>query len=135
MAPIVDTAQSLMVNVTASVTWEDMNAARIMCMDTSSVEPGPANSTAVGETMPQFTDNALLYIVVVLSFYAFAIVVLMVKYIQRENEEAELAFYFTEFIKRDRFQDPTYLNKQSVDFTKRILDSFYRPLEFHESCV
>ena len=46
-----------------------------------------------------------MYILFVLTFYAFSIVVLMVKYIKREREGSKLEFYYNEFVKRDWYKD------------------------------
>jgi len=54
------------------------------------------------------SHDALLYIVFVLLFYAFSIVILMVKYIRREREEAEMATYYAEFVSREKFKTPQY---------------------------
>ena len=67
--------------------------------------------------------DALMYIVVVLGFYALAMVVLMVKYVRRENQESELSYYFSEFIKRDRFQCAKYQNQRNVKAMKEALAS------------
>lgn len=81
------------------------------------------------------TPDALLYIVVVLSFYAFAMIVLMVKYVRRENQEAQLRYYYTEFIKRDKFESPRYKNRQEVEAMRRTLETIetmetiYQPAE------
>lgn len=45
--------------------------------------------------------NAYLYILFVLMFYAFSIVILMIKYIKREREGSKLEYYYNEFVKRD----------------------------------
>ena len=47
--------------------------------------------------------QAFMYIVIVLLFYAMCIILLMVQYITRENEDAELNRYFTAFVRRDRY--------------------------------
>ena len=84
--------------------------------------------TSVTSTEDDYNQpDALLYIVVVLLFYAFAMVVLMIKYIRRENQEAELSFYFTEFVKRDQFQDSRYQNKKSVEAMKTVVAELYQP--------
>ena len=44
--------------------------------------------------------NAYLYILFVLTFYAFSIVVLMVKYIKREREGNRYENYYAEFVER-----------------------------------
>ena len=45
-------------------------------------------------------SNAYLYILFVLTFYAFSIVVLMVKYIKREREGTRYESYYAEFVER-----------------------------------
>ena len=69
------------------------------CNDNTSMATGTAEPDGKGSL------DALLYIVVVLSFYAFAMIILMIKYIRRENQEAELRYIFLEFVKRDNFKD------------------------------
>ena len=44
--------------------------------------------------------NAYLYILFVLTFYAFSIIVLMVKYIKREREGTRYESYYAEFVER-----------------------------------
>ena len=44
--------------------------------------------------------NAYLYILFVLTFYAFSIIVLMVKYIKREREGNRYENYYAEFVER-----------------------------------
>ena len=67
------------------------------------------NNGADTQNMTSQTDNhtneinAFMYIVVVLLFYAISMVFFMVKYIRREEEEATLEHYFTEFVKREKF--------------------------------
>ena len=51
---------------------------------------------------------------VVLLFYAFSIVVLMVKYIRRENKEAYLRQYFDEFVAREQFQSAQARNQMCL---------------------
>lgn len=74
---------------------------------------GQANITAVPVQSSVASDhtNALLYIVCVIMFYAFSIVVLMVKYVRREREEADQRNFFNEFIKREAFHTPQFQNK------------------------
>ncbi|KAK0068648.1 hypothetical protein Bpfe_001611 [Biomphalaria pfeifferi] len=75
-----------------------------------------SSQTPAAVKLPGSLD-ALLYIVIVLMFYAFSIVVLMVKYIRREREEASLRNYYNEFVSRDKFRSAQYKNRQ---FMKRI---------------
>ncbi|RUS70542.1 hypothetical protein EGW08_021695 [Elysia chlorotica] len=88
---------------------------------TSGQTPAAA-ATDGGISMPGSLD-ALLYIVIVLLFYAFSIVILMVKYVRREREEASLRNYYHEFVSRDKFKSPQYRNKQSM---RRILGRRWR---------
>ncbi|XP_059176099.1 uncharacterized protein LOC131955833 [Physella acuta] len=75
-----------------------------------------SSQTPAAVKLPGSLD-ALLYIVIVLMFYAFSIVVLMVKYIRREREEANLRNYYNEFVSRDKFRSAQYKNRQ---FMRRI---------------
>ena len=65
---------------------------RELCVNQTSTLPRPSAGL-----------DALLYIVIVLMFYAVAMVMLMVKYVRREEEDAMLDFYYTEFVKREDF--------------------------------
>ncbi|OWF47406.1 hypothetical protein KP79_PYT08188 [Mizuhopecten yessoensis] len=56
------------------------------------------------------SNDALFYIITVLLFYACSIVILMVKYIRREKQEAEFRNYFHEYVLRDQFRQPQYQN-------------------------
>ena len=47
--------------------------------------------------------DAFLYIIVVIMFYACAIVILMIKYIQGEKNEAHYRYYYEEYVKREEF--------------------------------
>lgn len=48
--------------------------------------------------------DAFIYIVIVILFYAFSIVILMVKYMRQEAENARLEAYYLEFVKRDKIR-------------------------------
>ncbi|CAG5123566.1 unnamed protein product [Candidula unifasciata] len=48
-------------------------------------------------------------------FYAFSIVVLMVKYIRREREEANLRNYYYEFVSREKFRSAQFRNRQIMN--------------------
>ena len=61
---------------------------------------------------PTSSYDALLYIVVVLSFYACSMVILMIKYVRREKEEAQMAQYYSEFVAREQFKSPRFQVKQ-----------------------
>ena len=76
-----------------------------------------SNATEVDGTVPTDPGNdefdALMYIIIVLMFYAISMTLLMVKYIKRERQEAVLDYYFNEFVKRENF------NKKKFIFDKR----------------
>ena len=81
-------------------------------------------------------SNAWLYILFVLMFYAFSIVVLMVKYIRREREGSKLDYYYDEFVKRDWYKDKAMYDNQgrkishegrSRDITQAIVPPANRP--------
>ncbi len=61
-----------------------------------------------------------MYILFVLTFYAFSIVVLMVKYIKREREGSKLEFYYNEFVKREWYKD------------KNLYDNRGRRIQYNE---
>lgn len=50
----------------------------------------------------QTQSHAVIYIVVVLSVYAIALALLVIKYVRRERDEARLSYLYDEFIRRDR---------------------------------
>ena len=64
-----------------------------------------SNNTNNYNTRHQDNGNAYMYILFVLTFYAFSILVLMVKYIKREREGSKLEYYYQEFVKRDWYKD------------------------------
>lgn len=89
-------------------------------LDATETSPMLVSDKPCGETLSSQTPtvvklpgslDALLYIIIVLLFYVFSIVVLMVKYIRREREEATLRNYYYEFVSRDKFQSPQYSNR------------------------
>ena len=83
---------------------------------------GKDNSTTILGGTPDH-NNALLYIVTVLLFYACSIVVLMIKYIRRERVEAEYDNYYYEYVSRDKFQEPRFQNLQNVCHMMKSLTS------------
>ena len=81
---------------------------------TLTADPVTSDATTDDGQLVTFEDsNALMYIVVVLMFYATSMTLLMIKYIKREREEALLNYYFNEFVKRETF------NKNKFVFDKR----------------
>ena len=70
------------------------------------------NCEVPSKTKPTSSYDALLYIVVVLSFYACSMVILMIKYVRREKEEAQMAHYYSEFVAREQFKSPRFQVKQ-----------------------
>lgn len=97
--------------------------------------PGCSNATEEddGSVYRDNSPDAFLYFVVVLTFYAVAMTVLMVKYVRRENQEAQLSYYFHEFINRDKFNTPQYRNKQRVRAIKKTLTRFYQSVKLSDS--
>jgi hypothetical protein len=83
-----------------------------VCGNLSSSGPSTTPSSSKEGTHP----DALLYIIVVLGLYACCMVILMVKYIQRENKEARYESYFAEFVKREQFDKPRNRNKGLVRY-------------------
>ena len=76
------------------------------------IEPKTSeNETKVEETELADSTNALYYILFVLMFYAFSIVVLMIKYIRREREGSKLEYYYNEFVKREWYKDKNHYDK------------------------
>ena len=59
------------------------------------------NSSVSSSVIRNEQLNAFFYIVAVLLFYSVSIVMLMIKYIKREEQECELDFYYLEFVKRE----------------------------------
>lgn len=71
------------------------------------------------------SHDALLYIVVVLLFYALSMVILMIKYIRREREEAEMANYYAEYVSREKFRTPRY---EIQNYMRKLkLGPFHQP--------
>ena len=72
--------------------------------------------------------DAFLYIVIVLLFYAMCMVLLMVKYIKRENEEAELDKMYVDFVKREKYSKPyqqiDHRTDKMSEYVKRTLKLF-----------
>ena len=81
------------------------------------------------KTRPASSHDALLYIVVVLLFYACSMVILMIKYVRREKEEAEMAHYYNEYVAWERFKSPKY---QIQQFMKRVSKPVARKEEIPE---
>lgn len=61
-----------------------------------------------------WSNDPLFYIITVLMFYAFSIIILMVKYIRRERQEAEFDNFYYEFVSREKFQTPQFKNAQNM---------------------
>lgn len=74
-------------------------------------------------TIAHWSNDPLFYIITVLMFYAFSIIILMIKYIRRERQEAEFDNYYYEFVTRDKFQTPQFKNAQN-------LSSFLKNLQY-----
>ena len=67
--------------------------------------------------------EAFMYIVVVIVFYATSIVFLLIKYARNDDEEKNLKYQYSEFVKRERFQAPQYKNKLALERTKMCLEN------------
>lgn len=66
--------------------------------------------------------DAFIYIVAVLLFYSASIVLLMIKYVRREEHEAELDFYYLEFVKREHLPTNAFLiDKRTSPMAKYLL--------------
>lgn len=89
--------------------------------------PCPADDITTSSNA--YSYDALLYIIVVLSFYAMSMVLLMIKYIRREEEEISLDFYYTEFVKREKFRTANFKNSlalqkvSNVDMLEKMANS------------
>ncbi|XP_063426753.1 uncharacterized protein LOC134710341 [Mytilus trossulus] len=77
------------------------------------------NTTASNSVDDGAYDGRFLYIIVVLCFYGLSMVLLMVKYVRREEEEVSLDFYYTEYVKREQFNCARYQNKLLLEKTKK----------------
>jgi hypothetical protein len=67
-----------------------------------------SNATEATTENYRTSNDALLYIVTVLLFYSLSMVILMIKYIRREREEAEIAHYYSEYVSREKFKTPKF---------------------------
>ena len=77
---------------------------------TATLDDTSMTSSSLTSTADMSEDSsALMYIVVVLLFYAVCMTLLMVKYVKREREEALLNYYFNEFVKRDTFNSKKFV--------------------------
>ncbi|KAK7495071.1 hypothetical protein BaRGS_00013711 [Batillaria attramentaria] len=101
----------------------------IVCNETMGNASKPSavhDSVGLQEKAPQgyhLSDlDALFYIIVVLSFYAVSIVLLMITYIRREQEETSLDYYYTEYVKRTWFQQPVVQNRMAMDRDRKWLE-------------
>jgi hypothetical protein len=82
----------------------------------------PESSTSVDAESRNNDKEALFYIITVLMFYAVSIVILMVKYLRQEKQEAEYTNYYYEYVSRDKFQDPQYQNSLGVQRTMKAVN-------------
>ena len=58
--------------------------------------------------------DAFLYIIVVLSFYAISIALLMINYVRREREETSLDYDYMEYVSRSWFERPEVQNRLAM---------------------
>ena len=78
---------------------------QLMLVICRNVTEATATSTKGDSAPPNSEQNwdAFLYIVIVLVFYSFSMLYLVIQYTRREREEAVLNYYYTEYVKRERF--------------------------------
>lgn len=81
----------------------------------------PISTSEPPEIADKTDFNALMYIVVVLMFYAVSMTLLMVKYIKQEKEEALLDHYYNEFVKRDTFNNLKFVSDKRTAKRNLIL--------------
>lgn len=81
-----------------------------------------ANVTSPKPEVVEF--EAFLYIVVVIAFYATSIVFLLIKYARNDDEEQNLKYNYTEFVKREKFQTAQYKNMEALVRTKAVLENY-----------
>ncbi|XP_021373492.1 uncharacterized protein LOC110463311 isoform X2 [Mizuhopecten yessoensis] len=94
---------------------EGINVTLRNCSSSNITDCFGACSNSTSSVLYDVIDfDAFAYIFVVLSFYAVSMVLLMIKYIRREEEEVCLDYYYTEFVKREKFQNPIYKNKVAL---------------------
>lgn len=93
-----------------------------------------ATNSSNHDAEPHSSQDALFYIITVLMFYACSIVILLVKYVKRERQEAAFTHYYCEYVTREKFQNPLYQNQQHMKkFMKSIklgCGSRVKPKEF-----
>jgi hypothetical protein len=77
------------------------------------------NATSFEQHYDKSQFDAFLYIIVVLMFYACSLVILMIKYMKGEQNDARLSYYFEEFVKRENFQNQ--IRRDSVTKCKNII--------------
>lgn len=82
---------------------------------------GVTSSTVSTNKHDSHEFDAFLYIIIVLSFYAISMVLLMIKYIRREEEELSLDYYYEEFVKREKFQNYRLRNLEALERTRRFI--------------
>lgn len=78
--------------------------------------------------------DAFFYIIVVLSFYAISLVLLMIKYIRREQEETSLDYYYTEYVKPTWFQRPDVQNRMAMARQGKLLEKMMQREEATSGC-
>ena len=109
-----ETWNNVTANPLSNVTHQRLENSSHVLTTSSMTSPCKEELTTKDPT-PESSHDAFLYIVVVLLFYAFSMVILMVKYIRRERQEAEMAHYYSEFVSRDRFKAPIFEIKRCMN--------------------
>lgn len=106
---VINTSHSAMKNTTDLFTGEISTKPEITLTETDY-----QCNTRNGTTLLHWSNDPLFYIITVLMFYALSIIILMVKYIRRERQEAEYDNYYYEFVTREKFQTPQFKNTQNM---------------------
>jgi len=77
--------------------------------------------------------DAFLYIIVVLSFYAISIALLMINYIRREREETILDHDYTEYVNRSWFDRPDVQNRLAMKRERQWIQKVLQSERFQSS--
>ena len=75
--------------------------------------------------------QAFLYIVVVILFYASSIVLLLIKYARNDDEEVNLKYQYSEFVKREQFQSEQNKNMRALQRAQEVLKNMAPELLTH----
>lgn len=121
-----NTSHTTMKNTTDLVRGEISTKPEIILSDTDYL-----CNTKNETTLLHWSNDPLFYIITVLMFYALSIIILMVKYIRRERQEAEYDNYYYEFVTREKFQTPQFKNTQNMSNVLKSMQ--YTKLTNHDN--